>query len=187
MRPATRQRILFSLLTLSGICGKFKPPLSVTASLTVSRLRFWYCTVSSELEVFSTEEPVRKLDPERITVGYASDVVVEVRCISSNESASVNWMFADNNTAVPSGLKPFNTSQGGGGLLRIYPASILSTNGTKFLCRDAENDQTLNVTFELSKPHTKVNCQLSFNSNVWGVILYTFFFICRGTPFFHRI
>ena len=116
----------------------------------------WYCTVSSELEVFSTEDPVRRLDPDRVTVGYASDVVVEVRCTSSNESASVNWMFADNNTAVPSGLKPFNTSQEDGGLLRIYPVSILSTDGSKFQCRDDENDRTLNVTFELSKPHINI-------------------------------
>ena len=37
MRPAMRQYIiLFSLLTLSGICaGKLKPPQSVLASFTV--------------------------------------------------------------------------------------------------------------------------------------------------------
>ena len=81
--------------------------------------------------------------------------MVEVRCrVSSNKSASVNWTFADNNTAVPSGLQPFNTSQGDGGVLRIYPVSILSPDdGTKFQCRDVESDQTLNVTFELRESH----------------------------------
>ena len=139
---------LLSLLTLNT-CGKHAPEPLGTTPLTVGCVS-GICTVYSELEVFSTEDPERRLDPDRITVGNASNVVVEVRCISS-KSASVNWIFADNNTAVPSGLKPFNTSQGDGGLLRIFPVSILSPGGTKFQCRDAENDQTLKVTFELRK------------------------------------
>ena len=63
----------------------------------------------------------------------------------------MNWTFAENGTAVSRGLKPFGTSQGEGGVLRIYPANILSPSGTAFQCRDAQSDQTLNVTFELRK------------------------------------
>ena len=102
------------------------------------------------------DDPDRTFDnPARIRVGNALDVAVELRCssVGNPESSTVSWTFAENGTAVPgySGLGPFGTSQREGGLLRIYPANILSQTGTGFQCRDVDNDQILNVTLELRK------------------------------------
>ena len=74
-----------------------------------------------------------------------------MRCSSNDQTAGVNWTFAENGTAVSLGLKAFGTSQGDGGVLRIYPANILSPSGTRFQCWDGENSQTLNVTLLLRK------------------------------------
>ena len=96
-------------------------------------------------------------NPDRITVGNALDVVVAVRCISSSSTLSgsgVNWTFGENDTAVPTGLKAFGTSQDDSGTLRVYPANILSPSGTRFQCREIGNGQILNVTLELRKPIT---------------------------------
>ena len=113
------------------------------------------CAVSGELRLFSVDDPGRAFhNPARIKVGSALDVAAEVRCSSvGNQSSNVNWTFAENGTAVPSysGLGPFGTSQREGGLLRIYPANILSQTGTEFQCRDVDDDQILNVTLELRK------------------------------------
>lgn len=116
----------------------------------------YFCTVSSELQIFSTDNPGRLFDrPDRITVGNALDLAVEVRCISSNDPLSgVNWTFGENGTAVPRGLRAFGTSQDDIGVLRVYPASILSPSGTRFQCWDNGSDQTLNVTLELRKAVT---------------------------------
>ena len=118
-----------------------------------SFLKNYFCTVSSELQIFSTDNPGRLFDrPDRITVGNALDLAVEIRCTSSNDPLSgVNWTFGENGTAVPSGLRAFGTSQNDGGVLRVYPANILSPIGTRFQCRDSGNGQALNVTFELRK------------------------------------
>ena len=111
-------------------------------------------TVSSELQIFSTDNPDRVFDsPDRITVGNALDLVVEVRCSCSNDPLSgVNWTFGENGTAVSRGLKAFGTSQDDRGVLRVYPANTLSTSGTRFQCWGCGNEnQTLNVTLELRK------------------------------------
>lgn len=116
----------------------------------------YFCTVSSELHIFSADNPGRLFDrPDRITVGNALDLTVEVKCSSSNDPLSgVNWTFGENGTAVPRALKAFGTSQDDSGVLRVYPANILSPSGTRFQCWDDGNNQTLNVTLELRKAVT---------------------------------
>jgi hypothetical protein len=116
-------------------------------------------TVFSELQVFSTDNPDRLFDsPDRITVGNALDLAVEVRCSCSIDPLSdVNWTFGENGTAVPRGLNAFGTSQDHGGVLRVYPANTLSSSGSRFQCWGCGNEnQTLNVTFELRKASSHV-------------------------------
>lgn len=116
-----------------------------------------FLAVSSELQLSSTDSPGRFFDfPGRITVGNAFDVAVEVVCTSTDildgPASRGSWFFAENDTAVDGGgLLAFGTSQNDEGVLRIYPANILSQSGTRFQCRDEENNQTLNVTLELRK------------------------------------
>ena len=112
--------------------------------------------VSSGLLSITTVDAQRRvLNPDRVTVGNASDLAAEVRC-SSNHSLSegaqknVSWLY-ENGTAVSSGLQAFGTTQGDG-ILRIYPATVLSGgNGTRFWCLDAENNDKLSVTLVLRK------------------------------------
>lgn len=104
----------------------------------------------------TTETTPRLLKPERVTVGNATDVIVELRCYSTADGgptgslSTTNWVFAENNTAVSSPLAMFGTSQGGG-VLRVAPSCLLSTNGTVFICKDTKNDDVLKVTLELRK------------------------------------
>lgn len=129
--------------------------------------------VSGELRLFSVDDPDRTFEnPARIKVGNALDVAVELRCssVGNRRPSAVNWTFAENGTAVPSysGMGPFGTSQREGGLLRIYPANILSQMGTEFQCRDIDNDQMLNITLELRKfpnhaPHDHDNRFMKVN------------------------
>ena len=112
-------------------------------------------TAVCELLVSTTEATPRLLKPERVTVGNATDVIVELRCYSATESgpessSTINWEFAANNTAVSSPLAMFGTSQGDG-VLRVAPSYLLSTNGTVFICKDTKNDDALKVTLELRK------------------------------------
>ena len=118
-------------------------------------------------------------DPNNISVGLASDLVLEVECISrtgiqdgsgwiqdgsgsgsgsgsgieiTNESKIMNgteWRYRNGNE-IPSGLQAFGVSQGGG-ILRVYPVQLLS-NASEFVCRSGQdNTATLNVTFDLGK------------------------------------
>ena len=93
-------------------------------------------------------------------MGNASDLAAEVRCSSNypmveNAASTVSWLY-ENGTAVSSGLRAFGTTQGDG-ILRIYPATMLSGgNGTRFWCLDAENDGRLNVTLVLRKLPLKI-------------------------------
>ena len=116
---------------------------------------FIVATVSSELQVFSTDNPDRVFDSsDRITVGNALDVAVEVKCSCSNDPLSgVNWTFGENGTAIPRRLKAFGTSQDERGVLRVYPANTLSPSGTRLQCwgQCGNENQTLNVTLELRK------------------------------------
>ena len=138
----------------------------------MAALACWYtflvAEVSNGLLSVTTVDGAQRtpLNPNRITVGNSSDMIAEVRCSSSNESSTVTWLYEDG-TPVPSGLTAFGTTQGDG-ILRIYPAyKLLSPSpGTRFQCRDAENDQILNVTLELRKlPHAVAlqNCSLIYS------------------------
>ena len=109
---------------------------------------------SGLLSITTVDAQRRVLNPDRVTVGNASDLAAEVRCSSNHslaENASnVSWLY-ENGTAVSSGLRAFGTTQGDG-VLRIYPATVLSGgNGTRFWCLDAENNDRLSVTLVLRK------------------------------------
>ena len=66
----------------------------------------------------------------------------------------IQWSFAGNGSSVEAGLKPFGTSQENG-VLRVYPANVLTGNGSMFLCSDGNT--TLNVTFDLRKLFQQVS------------------------------
>ena len=114
---------------------------------------------SGLLSITTVDAQRRLLNPDRVTVGNASDLAAEVRCSSWNHSVlaenatsgnAVSWLY-ENGTAVLSGLRAFGTTQGDG-VLRIYPATVLSGgSGTRFWCLDAENNDTLSVTLVLRK------------------------------------
>ena len=111
------------------------------------------------LSITTVDSQRRVLDPTRVTVGNASDLAAEVLCSStlnsSEKTSNVNWLY-ENRTAVSSGLRAFGTTQGDG-ILRIYPATVLSGgNGTRFWCLDAKNNDTLRVTLVLRKLPTTV-------------------------------
>ena len=92
----------------------------------------------------------RLLNPDRVTVGNASDLAAEVRCSENASGNAVIWLY-QNGTAVSSGLRAFGTTQGDG-VLRIYPATLLSGGtGTRFLCVDVETNDSLRVTLVLRK------------------------------------
>ena len=104
------------------------------------------------LSITTVDAQRRVLNPDRVTVGNASDLAVEVRCSSNdgNVNNSMSWLY-ENGTAISSGLQAFGTTQGDG-ILRIYPATMLSGgNGTRFWCLDAKNNETLRVTLVLRK------------------------------------
>lgn len=91
------------------------------------------------LQLYSMDNPERLFShPDgmiTLRVGNASDLVVEIRCVPSDNPSrfggDMNWNFAENMTTVPRGLTAFGTSQSDGGTLRIYPANRLSQNGAK--------------------------------------------------------
>ena len=88
-------------------------------------------------------------NPGRITVGVASDLIVQVKCQHvSMESGAIQWSFAGNGSAVDTGLRPFGTSQTNG-VLRIYPANVLTGESNMFQCSDGST--IVNVMFDLRK------------------------------------
>ena len=92
----------------------------------------------------------RLLNPDRVTVGNASDLAAEVRCSEIASGNAVTWLY-QNRTAVSSGLRAFGTTQGDG-VLRIYPATLLSGgSGTRFWCMDIEANDVLSVILVLRK------------------------------------
>ena len=105
------------------------------------------------LIITTVDSQHRLLNPDNVTVGKASDLAVEVQCSSSKYrklSNNVSWLY-ENGTAVSNGLRAFGTTQGDG-MLRIYPATVLSGgNGTKFWCFDAKNNESLRITLVLRK------------------------------------
>lgn len=131
-----------------------------------SRLR----TVSSEIELFVTTADAHQkpLNPERITVGNATDLAVEIRCASrSTEKGTVTselavagggagaviWEYSENSTAVEPGLKALGTSQSEDGVLRIFPIGRIYPPRSKatFQCKHVDSGYAINVTLELSK------------------------------------
>ena len=99
--------------------------------------------------MISTESNQPFSDPGRITVGLASDLVVQVKCQNASmDNSAIQWTYAVNGSVVDMGLRPFGTSQANG-VLRIYPVNVLTGNGTMFQCSDESS--TLNVTFDLGK------------------------------------
>ena len=122
-----------------------------THTHTHTRTHTHQYTVSGQLQVSSTgENPQPFSNPDRITVGFASDLIVQVQCNYRNTSSSSNiqWFYLANNSQVDTGLRAFGTSQENG-MLRIYPASLLTGSGAIFQCSDG--DLVLNVTFNLRK------------------------------------
>ena len=90
-------------------------------------------------------------NPDRITVGLASDVAVQVRCTKQRDKLDVGviqWNYAVNGSDVGTGLKAFGTSQENG-VLRVYPVNVLTGQGGMFQCSDGNT--TLNVTFDVGK------------------------------------
>ena len=91
-------------------------------------------------------------NPDNIVVGVASDLAVQVSCSSSNNMETFTWMH-QNGTEITLGLEPFGTSQGDGGTLRIYPASLLGDGGTYICSSNEEGNSMLNVTFTTGMIH----------------------------------
>ena len=126
-------------------------------------------TVFNKLELFVTTADAyqKPLDPERITVGYTSDLALEIRCFSRSTAEdaagsehataggrAVSWEYGENGTTVESGLNWLGTSQSDGGVLRIYPLKRLSpwNNATyTFQCKHVNSGYAINVTLELRK------------------------------------
>ena len=108
--------------------------------------------VSGQLQVTSMgDAPLTFSNPDRITVGFSSDLIVQVQCSYQNASSAtgnIQWTYAVNGSEVSDGLRAFGTSQEEG-VLRVYPASLLSGDGALFQCSDGST--VLNVTFELRK------------------------------------
>ena len=105
------------------------------------------------LIITTADSQHRLLNPDKVTVGNASDLAVEVQCSSSKYrklNNKVSWLY-DDRRAVSNGLRAFGTTQGDG-ILRIYPATVLSGgSGTKFWCFDTKNNESLRVTLVLRK------------------------------------
>ena len=110
---------------------------------------------SSQLQVVSTDNNQPFLNPNNITVGSSSDLVVQVRCISQDAPSEeeeagggIVWSYRVNGSEVDVGLRAFGTSQENG-VLRVYPVNVLTGEGAMFQCTDGNT--TLNVTFDLCK------------------------------------
>jgi len=90
-------------------------------------------------------------DPDSITVGSAVDLEIQVECASTNmsDSGSYEWTFR-NGTEILQGLQPFGISQGVGGVLRVYPVTLVSMDN-EFVCSRSDGGASLNVTFVLGK------------------------------------
>ena len=110
--------------------------------------------VCGQLQVISTVNNQPFLNPASITVGLSSDLVVQVRCINiSPGGGTIQWSYAVNGSEVNTGLTAFGTSQENG-VLRVYPANVLTGEGAMFQCRDTNTSLILSVTFNVSKSAT---------------------------------
>ena len=86
-----------------------------------------------------------------VSVGTASDVLIEVYCVSSSSTDQPVWNGSD--SLVSSPISTFGISQdydddGGGGnrtLLRIYPAAAFLSSKGSFIC--SSNGDMRTITF----------------------------------------
>ena len=102
---------------------------------------------SAQLQVVSTDTNQAFPDPSNIVVGSASDLALQVKCLSQSSSSVPTWSFGG--TSVGQGLSPFGVSQEDG-VLRIYPTKTeLSLGMNIFQCSDGTDN--LMVQFNLGK------------------------------------
>ncbi len=98
--------------------------------------------MSSQLTV-TTIDDNRPLNSSRITVGSASDLALQVRCISSSNNTFTSWSHG-NGTVINEGLSPFGVSQEAG-ILRVYPVTHLNTGSNNFTCSDESEMLPVNI------------------------------------------
>ena len=138
--------------TAGGSDMHCKHTLTHTHTHTLTHLHTHTYTVSCQLQISSTGANSQPFsNPDRITVGFASDLIVQVLCTSQNVSMSgsnIQWSYAVNDSEVDNELRAFGTSQENG-VLRVYPANQLTGEGAMFQCSDGNT--VLNVTFDLRK------------------------------------
>ena len=87
-------------------------------------------------------------DPSNIVVGFASDLILQVECLSENGTGDEVITWSRNRTTVTSGLQAFGVSQEAG-MLRVHPVRELDTGGNEFVCSDGTRQ--LEVMFSLSE------------------------------------
>lgn len=73
-------------------------------------------------------------DPGNILVRLTSDLTVQVQCMAENGTGTDVFTWSQSGTVVPSGLQAFGVSQGGNGILRVYPAQQLLGGRNQFVC-----------------------------------------------------
>ncbi len=99
---------------------------------------------AAQLTVHLPDNP-SPLNPDRITVGNATDVIIEVDC-QAGGGGDTTWSFS-NGTEVTSGLVAFGVTQGDG-RLRIYPITHLEElEDGNITC--SGGSESLQVHFEL--------------------------------------
>lgn len=99
-----------------------------------------------------TVDTNQPLNASRIVVGTASDLALQVRCMSTSTSA-ISWSNEDGST-VSQGLNPFGISQENG-VLRVYPVTLLSEGTNTFSCSDG-GLEILTVQFDRRKCNVKL-------------------------------
>ena len=99
--------------------------------------------------------------PSQISVGNASDVIVEVQCITNSSrvdsTATLSWSYAGNGSSVSVPLMAFGVSQNStslSSLLRVYPLDLIEEGVSVFTCSLIQNDTTTesrNVTISVGE------------------------------------
>ena len=85
-------------------------------------------------------------DPSNIVVGFASDLILQVECLSENGTGDEEITWSRNGTAVASGLQAFGVSQEAG-MLRVHPVRELDTGGNEFVCSNGTSELDVHVVF----------------------------------------
>ena len=129
-------------------------PLSLSLSSLPLPLPLLSPSPSLSLGVYSEllfQTPAGVMLNSTVSVGTASDVLIEVYCVSSSSTDQPVWNGSD--SLVSSPISTFGISQdyndgGGGGnrtLLRIYPAAPFLSSKGSFIC--SSNGDTRTITF----------------------------------------